>query len=86
MKVKISAFSVACLLSINWTVSPNSLVLKHLYVILKLFFCLFSTETQNNVAMLMKQFAQQHSADFQAAVISLPGEQLAKLSVAISAS
>ncbi|XP_039646860.1 importin-4 [Perca fluviatilis] len=43
-------------------------------------------ETQNTLAMLIKQFAQQHSADFQKAVTSLPGEQQAKLSVAISAS
>uniref|UniRef100_A0A8C4E1M2 Importin 4 n=1 Tax=Dicentrarchus labrax TaxID=13489 RepID=A0A8C4E1M2_DICLA len=44
------------------------------------------TETQNTLAMLMKEFAQHHSADFQAAVTSLPGEQKAKLSAAISAS
>lgn len=43
-----------------------------------------STETQNNVAALIKQLAQQHSAEFQAAVTSLPGEQQGKLSVAIS--
>ncbi|XP_041817240.1 importin-4 [Chelmon rostratus] len=44
------------------------------------------TETQNTLAMLMKEFAQHHSADFQAAVTSLPGEQQARLSAAISAS
>ncbi|XP_042366643.1 importin-4 [Plectropomus leopardus] len=44
------------------------------------------TETQNTLAMLIKEFAQQHSADFQAAVTSLPGEQQAKLSAAVSAS
>ncbi|XP_035512460.1 importin-4 [Morone saxatilis] len=44
------------------------------------------TETQNTLAVLMKEFAQHHSADFQAAVTSLPGEQKAKLSAAISAS
>nr|XP_046226676.1 importin-4 isoform X2 [Scatophagus argus] len=43
-------------------------------------------ETQNTSVMLMKQFAQHHSADFQAAVTSLPGEQQANLSAAISAS
>lgn len=64
----------------------HSAVLLCFSVNLKLFFCLSSPETQKNVAMLMKQFAQQHSADFQAAVTSLPGDQQAKLSVAISAS
>ncbi|XP_034718179.1 importin-4 isoform X4 [Etheostoma cragini] len=43
-------------------------------------------ETQNTLAMLIKQFALQHSADFQKAVTSLPGEQQAKLSVAVSSS
>ncbi|KAM7370066.1 hypothetical protein PAMP_011351 [Pampus punctatissimus] len=43
-------------------------------------------ETQNTLAVLMKQFAQQHSADFQAAMTSLPGEQQAVLSAAIAAS
>ncbi|XP_034428149.1 importin-4 [Hippoglossus hippoglossus] len=42
-------------------------------------------ETQNNVALLMREFAQRHSADFQLAVIPLAGEQQAKLSAAISA-
>ncbi|TMS09198.1 Importin-4 [Larimichthys crocea] len=44
------------------------------------------TETQNTSALLMKEFAQRHSADFQAAVTSLPREEQAKLSAAISAS
>lgn len=43
-------------------------------------------ETKSTLAMLIKEFAQQHSADFQAAVTSLPGEQQALLSAAISAS
>lgn len=43
-------------------------------------------ETQNTLAMLLKQFAQQHSADFHKAVTALPGEQQARLSAAISAS
>lgn len=43
-------------------------------------------DTQGTLVMLMKAFAQHHSADFQAAVTSLPGEQQAKLSSAISAS
>ncbi|XP_074478181.1 importin-4 isoform X2 [Sebastes fasciatus] len=43
-------------------------------------------ETQHTSALLMKEFAQHHSADFQAAVTSLPGEQQAKLSAAIAAS
>lgn len=43
-------------------------------------------ETQNTVAMLLKQFAQQQSADFQATMTSLPGEQQAKLCAAMSAS
>jgi len=34
----------------------------------------------------MREFAQHHSADFQAAVTSLPGEQQATLSAAIAAS
>ncbi|XP_068200033.1 importin-4 [Antennarius striatus] len=41
-------------------------------------------ETQNSLSMLMTQFAQQQPAHFQAAVTSLPAEQQAKLSVAIS--
>ncbi|KAA8580916.1 hypothetical protein FQN60_013874 [Etheostoma spectabile] len=45
-----------------------------------------NVETQNTLIMLIKQFALQHSADFQKAVTSLPGEQQAKLSVAISSS
>ncbi|KAM8730911.1 importin-4 isoform 1-T1 [Acanthopagrus schlegelii] len=43
-------------------------------------------ETKTTSAMLIKQFAQHHSADFQAAMTSLPREQQAKLSAAISAS
>ncbi|XP_034416059.1 importin-4 isoform X1 [Cyclopterus lumpus] len=43
-------------------------------------------ETEHTLVMLMKEFGQHHSADFQAAVTSLPGEQQAKLSAAISAS
>ncbi|XP_075936701.1 importin-4 [Anarhichas minor] len=43
-------------------------------------------ETQHTVAVLMKDFAQHHSADFQASVTSLPGEQQATLNAAISAS
>lgn len=42
-------------------------------------------EAQHTLATLIKEFAQRHSQDFQAAVTSLPGEQQAKLSVAISA-
>lgn len=42
-------------------------------------------ETQNTLALLMKQFSMHHSANFQAAVTSLPGEQQAKLSAAMSA-
>ncbi|XP_034562205.1 importin-4 isoform X2 [Notolabrus celidotus] len=41
-------------------------------------------DAQSTLAMLIKGFAQQHSADFQAAVTSLPGEQQALLSAAIS--
>uniref|UniRef100_A0A673B2Z8 Importin 4 n=1 Tax=Sphaeramia orbicularis TaxID=375764 RepID=A0A673B2Z8_9TELE len=41
---------------------------------------------QNTLVMLIKEFAQHHSADFHTAVTSLPGEQQAKLSAAISAS
>uniref|UniRef100_A0A7N5ZXZ1 TOG domain-containing protein n=1 Tax=Anabas testudineus TaxID=64144 RepID=A0A7N5ZXZ1_ANATE len=48
-------------------------------------FCLLSAENQNALAMLMKELAQHHLADFQAAVSSLPAEQQAKLSAAISA-
>lgn len=43
-------------------------------------------EAQNTLVMLIKDFAQHHSADFHTAVTSLPGEQQAKLSAAISAS
>ncbi|KAF3836070.1 hypothetical protein F7725_028628 [Dissostichus mawsoni] len=43
-------------------------------------------ETQSTLALLMRDFAQQHSAAFQAAVSSLPGEQQAALSAALSAS
>ncbi|KAJ0023043.1 hypothetical protein NQD34_015177 [Periophthalmus magnuspinnatus] len=41
-------------------------------------------ETQSTVALLLRQLAQQHSADFHTAVTSLPGDQQAKLSAAIS--
>ncbi|KAM8823582.1 importin-4 [Spinachia spinachia] len=43
-------------------------------------------ETQHILALLMKEFALQHSADFQAAVTSLPVEQQAKLGAVVSAS
>uniref|UniRef100_A0A3P8VI81 Importin 4 n=1 Tax=Cynoglossus semilaevis TaxID=244447 RepID=A0A3P8VI81_CYNSE len=43
-------------------------------------------ETQRTTVMLMREFAQSHSADFQASVMSLSGEQQAKLSTAMSAS
>uniref|UniRef100_A0A665X6B0 Importin N-terminal domain-containing protein n=1 Tax=Echeneis naucrates TaxID=173247 RepID=A0A665X6B0_ECHNA len=43
-------------------------------------------DTQKTVAVLIKEFSQHHSEDFQSAVMSLPGEQQSKLSVAISAS
>uniref|UniRef100_A0A3B4V0H3 Importin 4 n=1 Tax=Seriola dumerili TaxID=41447 RepID=A0A3B4V0H3_SERDU len=43
-------------------------------------------KTQKTVAMMMKEFFQHHSADFQSAVMSLSGEQQDKLSAAISAS
>ncbi|XP_068437887.1 importin-4 isoform X2 [Clinocottus analis] len=43
-------------------------------------------ETQHTLTLLIKEFAQHHSADFQAAVTSLPAEQRAKLSVVIAAS
>ncbi|XP_029003139.1 importin-4 isoform X2 [Betta splendens] len=42
-------------------------------------------ENQNALAMLIKEFAQHHLADFQAAVSSLNAEQQAKLSAAMSA-
>uniref|UniRef100_A0A8D3DJ28 Importin 4 n=1 Tax=Scophthalmus maximus TaxID=52904 RepID=A0A8D3DJ28_SCOMX len=51
-----------------------------------LFFCLSSTEAQCTAATLMREFAQRHSTDFQSAVMSLAGEQQAKLSAVISAS
>ncbi|CAL8321076.1 unnamed protein product [Boreogadus saida] len=44
------------------------------------------TETQNHLGLLIRNFAQQHSAEFQAAVTSLPAEQQAVLSAAISVS
>ncbi|XP_076017261.1 importin-4 [Genypterus blacodes] len=44
------------------------------------------TETGSTLSTLVKQFAQHHSAEFQAAVTSLPVEQQARLSTAISAS
>ncbi|XP_041670064.1 importin-4 isoform X1 [Cheilinus undulatus] len=43
-------------------------------------------DTQKSVARLLNEFAQQHSAEFQVALTSLPGEQQAKISAAISAS
>ncbi|KAM7390672.1 hypothetical protein PAMA_008727 [Pampus argenteus] len=43
-------------------------------------------ETQNTLALLMREIARQHSADFQAAMTSLPGEQQAVLSAVIAAS
>uniref|UniRef100_A0A3B4WKT9 Importin 4 n=1 Tax=Seriola lalandi dorsalis TaxID=1841481 RepID=A0A3B4WKT9_SERLL len=55
-------------------------------VIPKLLICFSSSETKKTVAMMMKDFFQHHSADFQSAVMSLSGEQQDKLSVAISAS
>lgn len=42
-------------------------------------------ETQKTSVLLMNQFAQHHSAEFQAAVTSLPGEQQAKVSAVMSA-
>ncbi|CAL8311802.1 unnamed protein product [Merluccius merluccius] len=44
------------------------------------------TETQNHLVLLIRNFAQQHSAEFQGAVTSLPAEQQAMLSAAIIAS
>nr|XP_020497292.1 importin-4 [Labrus bergylta] len=43
-------------------------------------------DSQNILAMLMKEFAQHHSADFQAAMTSLPQDQQAKISATISGS
>ncbi|KAL6098020.1 ipo4 [Pungitius sinensis] len=43
-------------------------------------------ETQSILVLLMKEFALQHSANFQAAVTSLPVEQQAKLGAVVSAS
>ncbi|XP_041823650.1 importin-4 isoform X1 [Melanotaenia boesemani] len=43
-------------------------------------------ETQNTLLVLMREFAQNHAADFQAAARSLPAEKQAKLSAAISTS
>ncbi|KAM4533641.1 importin-4 [Odontesthes bonariensis] len=43
-------------------------------------------ETQNTLVILMREFAQNHGADFQAAVSSLPAEQQARLGAAVSAS
>ncbi|XP_035474891.1 importin-4 isoform X1 [Scophthalmus maximus] len=43
-------------------------------------------EAQCTAATLMREFAQRHSTDFQSAVMSLAGEQQAKLSAVISAS
>lgn len=49
------------------------------------FFCPPSTGDQKTLALLLKDLAQHHLADFQAAVSSLPAEQQAKLSAAVSA-
>ncbi|XP_072234356.1 importin-4 [Leuresthes tenuis] len=43
-------------------------------------------ETQHTLVILMREFAQNHGADFQAAVSSLPAEQQARLGAAVSAS
>ncbi|XP_054622268.1 importin-4 isoform X1 [Dunckerocampus dactyliophorus] len=43
-------------------------------------------ETKSMLATFLKQVAQQHAADFQAAATALPGEQQAHLSAAIGAS
>ncbi|XP_015251775.1 PREDICTED: importin-4 isoform X2 [Cyprinodon variegatus] len=43
-------------------------------------------EAQSTVVALMKELAQDHGAEFQAAAASLPAEQQAKLAVAISSS
>ncbi|KAM9712667.1 importin-4 [Menidia menidia] len=43
-------------------------------------------ETQNTLVLLIREFAQNQSADFQAAVSSLPAEQKSRLAAAISAS
>ncbi|XP_047424187.1 importin-4 [Mugil cephalus] len=43
-------------------------------------------ETQKILGAMIKEFAQKHSAEFQAAVKPLPAEQQAKLSTAIAAS
>uniref|UniRef100_A0A1A7XB36 Importin 4 n=1 Tax=Iconisemion striatum TaxID=60296 RepID=A0A1A7XB36_9TELE len=43
-------------------------------------------ETRSTLGALMREFAQKHAADFQAAVSCLPAEQQAKLSAAISSS
>uniref|UniRef100_A0A673B7K5 Importin 4 n=1 Tax=Sphaeramia orbicularis TaxID=375764 RepID=A0A673B7K5_9TELE len=55
-------------------------------LLISTFFCFFIETAQNTLVMLIKEFAQHHSADFHTAVTSLPGEQQAKLSAAISAS
>uniref|UniRef100_A0A8C8DHE1 Importin 4 n=1 Tax=Oryzias sinensis TaxID=183150 RepID=A0A8C8DHE1_9TELE len=47
---------------------------------------LLTPKTQSMLVALIRQFAQNHSADFQAAVGSLPAEQQAKLCAAVSAS
>ncbi|XP_051796126.1 importin-4 isoform X2 [Acanthochromis polyacanthus] len=61
----------------NQIVAASSHVLDHKDV---------DKETQNAAVLLMKQFAQNHCAEFQAAVRSLPAEQQAKLSAAVTAS
>ncbi|KAM9333183.1 importin-4 [Pholidichthys leucotaenia] len=43
-------------------------------------------ETQNTLVMLMREVAQNHSTEFQAAVLLLPAEHQAKLSTAITTS
>ncbi|KAG7266186.1 hypothetical protein CRUP_016962 [Coryphaenoides rupestris] len=43
-------------------------------------------ETRNHLGLLLSNFAQQHPANFQAAVTSLPAEQQAALSAAITPS
>lgn len=43
-------------------------------------------ETQANVVMLMRQFAQNNSAEFEGAMRSLPAEQKAKLNAAVASS
>ncbi|XP_036374883.1 importin-4-like [Megalops cyprinoides] len=44
------------------------------------------TETQNTLLLLVRQIAQQHTQEFQGAVMSLPAEQRATLSAAVTQS